>query len=67
MHNDEKRLQRISEPRLSLKIYKILVLQKTLIYDDVFRVKMQLLVKMRFSVLLGSQRGVALRVLNIIK
>ena len=35
------------------KIYEILVSQKTLIYVDVYDVKLQLLVKMRFSALLG--------------
>ena len=35
------------------KIFEILVFQKTFIYVDVYYMKLQLLVKMRFSVLLG--------------
>ena len=39
------------------KIYEILLFQITLIYVDVYVVKLQLLVKMRFSVLWGVLKG----------
>ena len=42
---------------MSRKSVKCLVFQKTFIYVDVYYVKLQLLVEMRFSVLLGVLKG----------